>query len=106
MQSLGKDVDAEGSVEDKWRGVKREEPGTESDINGGEMGDDKQDNCAPSPRCPIMGNQAFNLEKDIGRLVIEEGRSRYVSNSFWASLSDEVSTSMFAYLVQTGETKG
>ena len=30
------------------------------------------------------------LDKQLGRLVINEGRSRYVSNSFWASMGDEV----------------
>ena len=31
-------------------------------------------------------------DKQLGRLVIDEGRSRYVSNAFWASMGDEVST--------------
>ncbi|KOC17475.1 putative C6 transcription factor [Aspergillus flavus AF70] len=31
-----------------------------------------------------------NLEHEFGRLVIEEGRSRYVSNRLWASLGDEI----------------
>jgi len=30
------------------------------------------------------------LEKEMGRLVVGDGRSRYVSNSFWASLTSEV----------------
>ena len=30
------------------------------------------------------------LAKDFGRLVVEEGRSRYVSNKFWTALSEEV----------------
>jgi hypothetical protein len=30
------------------------------------------------------------LENELGRLVIDEGRSRYVSNRLWASLGDEV----------------
>lgn len=30
------------------------------------------------------------LVKDFGRLVVAEGRSRYVSNRFWTSLSEEV----------------
>ena len=33
---------------------------------------------------------AAKLVKDFGRLVVEEGRSRYVSNKFWTSLSEEV----------------
>ncbi|GLB02902.1 hypothetical protein AtubIFM57258_006370 [Aspergillus tubingensis] len=31
-----------------------------------------------------------NIEHEFGRLVIDEGRSRYVSNRFWASLGDEI----------------
>lgn len=30
------------------------------------------------------------VDKEFGRLVIDEGKSRYVSNTFWASLSEEV----------------
>lgn len=30
------------------------------------------------------------LIKEFGRLVVDEGRSRYVSNTFWTSLSEEV----------------
>ncbi len=32
-----------------------------------------------------------SMDKQLGRLVINEGRSRYVSNAFWASMGDEVS---------------
>lgn len=32
----------------------------------------------------------LGLGKDLGRLVIEEGRSRYVNSNYWASLSNEV----------------
>ncbi|KAJ9306052.1 transcriptional regulator family: Fungal Specific TF [Paecilomyces variotii] len=31
-----------------------------------------------------------NTEHELGRLVIDEGKSRYVSNRFWASLGDEI----------------
>jgi len=30
------------------------------------------------------------LVRDFGRLVVEEGRSRYVANKFWTALSEEV----------------
>lgn len=30
------------------------------------------------------------VESRFGRLVVDEGRSRYINPSFWASLSDEV----------------
>ena len=30
------------------------------------------------------------VDKQMGRLVVNDGRSRYVSNAFWASMGDEV----------------
>ncbi|KAL5359723.1 fungal-specific transcription factor domain-containing protein [Aspergillus floccosus] len=39
------------------------------------------------PKKPL---QPQNLQHEFGRLVIDEGRSRYVSNRFWASLGDEI----------------
>jgi hypothetical protein len=33
---------------------------------------------------------ATELETELGRLAIEDGRSRYVVSSFWASLDEEV----------------
>ncbi|KAL2848077.1 fungal-specific transcription factor domain-containing protein [Aspergillus pseudoustus] len=35
-------------------------------------------------------DQPTTLEHEFGRLVIEDNRSRYVSNRFWASLGDEI----------------
>lgn len=32
----------------------------------------------------------FKLEKEMGQLVVGEGRSRYVSNGFWSGLTEEV----------------
>ncbi|PQE29949.1 fungal specific transcription factor domain-containing protein [Rutstroemia sp. NJR-2017a WRK4] len=40
--------------------------------------------CAP-PRT------SFTVEEGIGRLVLDEGKSQYVSNPFWAELSEELS---------------
>ena len=34
--------------------------------------------------------KADGMVKEFGRLVVEDGRSRYVSDKFWSSLSDEV----------------
>jgi len=33
------------------------------------------------------------LETRFGRLVVDQGRSRYINNSFWASLNNEVCNS-------------
>ncbi|KAK4984755.1 hypothetical protein LTR66_008389 [Elasticomyces elasticus] len=35
-------------------------------------------------------SQKGRLENKFGRLVVNEGRSRYINNSFWANLSNEV----------------
>jgi hypothetical protein len=35
-------------------------------------------------------NSVEGLENRFGRLVVENGRSRYINNSFWASLNNEV----------------
>lgn len=45
--------------------------------------------------CPFENSDPKKLapnkfENEFGRLVIDEGRSRYVSNRLWASLGDEV----------------
>jgi hypothetical protein len=41
------------------------------------------------------------LENRFGRLVVDEGRSRYINPSFWANLSNEVCTlSKFHHLIQ------
>ena len=45
--------------------------------------------------CPFEASDPKKLvtgkfENEFGRLVIDEGRSRYVSNRLWASLGDEV----------------
>ena len=46
-----------------------------------------------SSECPFADPKSpapNRLENELGRLVIDEGRSRYVSNRLWASLGDEV----------------
>jgi hypothetical protein len=49
--------------------------------------------------CPFSGrgspsvaqdNSVEGLESRFGRLVVDQGRSRYINNSFWASLNNEV----------------
>ncbi|KAL2826804.1 fungal-specific transcription factor domain-containing protein [Aspergillus cavernicola] len=42
--------------------------------------------------CPRLTaqNQSVSLEHEFGRLVIEDTRSRYVSNRYWASLGDQI----------------
>lgn len=37
-----------------------------------------------------VDNSVDGLENRFGRLVVDQGRSRYINNSFWASLNNEV----------------
>ncbi|KAH4001225.1 hypothetical protein HBH70_008690 [Parastagonospora nodorum] len=46
-------------------------------------------NDASEPRV-VLDNSVEGLENRFGRLVVEKGRSRYINNSFWASLNNEV----------------
>lgn len=53
--------------------------------------------------CPFEESDPKKLapkkfENEFGRLVIDEGRSRYVSNRLWTSLGDEVDTPHFLLL--------
>ncbi|KAF2622361.1 hypothetical protein BU25DRAFT_377836 [Macroventuria anomochaeta] len=38
----------------------------------------------------VVDNSVEGLESRFGRLVVKKGRSRYINNSFWASLNNEV----------------
>lgn len=58
----------------------------------------------PNGGCPFGNDDLAKLkprkfENEFGRLVIEEGRSRYVSNRLWASLGDEVHRLRLYYLL-------
>ena len=64
------------------------------------QGDAKAETVSPPPADKTLANYCDadpkrtvprkSMDKEFGRLVIDEGRSRYVSNAFWASLGDEV----------------
>jgi hypothetical protein len=45
---------------------------------------------APSAASVAVDDSVEGLESRFGRLVVEKGRSRYINNSFWASLNNEV----------------
>jgi len=95
VQSLGKEVDADGGLEEKVPIAKGEAQASNAIVDRGDKEIQQDDRGRTSVGCPSKGLSTKTLEKDFGRLVIEEGRSRYVSNSFWASLSDEVSGMAF-----------
>jgi hypothetical protein len=76
VQNLGAHVDEDGNPQS---------PNLESGRNSTSE-EHRNSYCDADPKKP----RKKNIEKEFGRLVIDEGRSRYVSNQFWASLSDEV----------------
>ncbi|KAI5197397.1 hypothetical protein AUEXF2481DRAFT_27177 [Aureobasidium subglaciale EXF-2481] len=53
-------------------------------------GDDDDDTQWAAKNRLVDESRSANFETRFGRLVINEGRSRYVNNSFWANLSNEV----------------
>lgn len=49
--------------------------------------------------CPSARDRPHGrIENELGRLVIEEGRSRYVSSRLWTSLGDEVIFFFFFFI--------
>lgn len=51
-----------------------------------------EDKCSRGMGSPTVAvdDTVDGLESRFGRLVVDEGRSRYINNSFWASLNNEV----------------
>ena len=88
VQSLGAQVDDEGTV--TQNGV------VQSPRAMATIADQlhRSDSGRNSPGSDASGEAGFahrgSMDKQIGRLVINDGRSRYVSNAFWASMGDEV----------------
>ncbi|KAJ4984736.1 fungal specific transcription factor domain-containing protein [Stagonosporopsis vannaccii] len=67
----------------------------ERDNNNGSRQGSVSENCfanTTSKHNPSVAvdNSVEGLENRFGRLVVEKGRSRYINNSFWASLNNEV----------------
>ncbi|MCJ1293134.1 hypothetical protein MMC34_004687 [Xylographa carneopallida] len=78
VQSLGKGADGEDLVSEENRHEESEEPLYEL---GQPPGCKKRDK---------NSDTTSGLEKEMGRLFVGDGKSRYVSNSFWANLTTEV----------------
>ena len=78
VQHLGKGLDEDGDTDEVEAEVEEPKPTqAEGGIFGlhSDKGNKKPEN---------------NMIKEFGRLKVEGGRSRYVSNKFWVSLSEEV----------------
>lgn len=60
----------------------------------------EQPDMSPGIRGPAENTGGeVGLENEMGRLLVGEGKSRYVSNTFWASMAEEVRiTIVISYL--------
>lgn len=92
VQSLGKGIDEDGETivetQEKKPEITEKLPvGQQPAVNG-----TKPAKYAPNGiHEPDKDDADTNgMVKEFGRLVVEHGKSRYVSNKFWASLSEEV----------------
>ena len=90
MSTLGKTVDEDGSV-----GADADDEKNGAMTTDTEKEEKPKDEHVPK-RCGLFNgpeprkDNADGVSKEFGRLVVEEGRSRYVSNKFWNSLGEEV----------------
>ncbi|KAH7067146.1 fungal-specific transcription factor domain-containing protein [Paraphoma chrysanthemicola] len=76
--------------EHEQEAAERERRGSTGEPSGCPYGSDKANpngNAIPSV---AVDDTVEGLENRFGRLVVEKGRSRYINNSFWASLNNEV----------------
>lgn len=87
VQSLGAQVDEEGTV--TQNGVVQS-PKAMATIADQLQRSDSGRNSPGSDASGEGYTHRGSIDKQVGRLVINEGRSRYVSNAFWASMGDEV----------------
>lgn len=69
-----------------------EEQQTHSNEEGDESRRGSATHCPRGIDSPSVAvdNSVDGLESRFGRLVVDQGRSRYINNSFWASLNNEV----------------
>jgi hypothetical protein len=87
VQSLNAQVE-----EHEQEAVERERRSGSGDSGAGEGA---EDSCPNKRRdvdsaSVVVDDSVQGLETRFGRLVVDQGRSRYINNSFWASLNNEV----------------
>lgn len=108
VQHLGKNLDEE--VE-KTEEVGNDQPMKAEDAAEGDAKSPKEEaripkSCGlfngPEPRKKSVNG----VVQEFGQLVVEEGRSRYVSNKFWSSMSEEVSAAHLLSRVSYGVRPG
>ena len=95
MQSLGKGIDEEAEPVNEPVEVQK---GEFEPLQPNGPVKFKVEDVKPTKTCGMIGRYEPNrasveegtLTKEFGRLQVENGKSRYVSNKFWNSLSEEV----------------
>jgi len=90
VQSLGKGVDGEDLSPAHTEGGEGKENEGGDSTNSHESSGRPSGAASGCTRGQKASTDTTGLEKEMGRLVVGDGRSRYVSNSFWASLTSEV----------------
>ncbi|KAL8805739.1 MAG: hypothetical protein Q9182_001772 [Xanthomendoza sp. 2 TL-2023] len=92
VQNLGKNLDEEeGNGEDT-----KDEAMPTNDTDSGTPKSPKKEKDKLPNSCGLFNGpeprkkSLDGISKEFGRLVVDEGRSRYVSNNFWNSLGEEI----------------
>lgn len=62
-------------------------------VTGDIVRDDSQREKGTAPYTHVSSQESKD-RVELGRLEVEEGQIRYMENSFWVTLSDEVMTSL------------
>ncbi len=105
VQSLGKGLEDDGVAVEPGLG-----PGPGLEVELPKL-PEKDDGGGNKTGCPVVRDGGFfglhsanrdvqqseKMVKEFGRLKVEGGRSRYVSNKFWVGLSEEVCCREFSY---------
>lgn len=93
VQSLGKGVDGEDLSPDHEESI-----GSRSLEDSQSTEDYKRKDSMPALGRPTSCNERMKssdasteLDQDMGKLYVTKGKSRYISNNFWANLTSEVS---------------
>ena len=86
VQSLGANVNADGDLRDSPTKEKSNDLPAEVPQKEKSQEQEDRDRKLEADR-EIHGS---SIDRAFGRLIIDEGKSRFVSNLFWANLSDEV----------------
>ena len=87
VKSLGAQVEEDGSVTQPPQPQQIQPPQRSMSLVQDQL---SQYSSGESPEPPDGQPKRTSIDKHLGRLVINEGRSRYVSNAFWTSMGDEI----------------